>query len=538
MNSGQIQVVYNNYYFSPVPLVSQSYQPIKLNSEVWGEINSITLQGYFTGITGINDYINIANIFSGNFGTLQVWDSTGITPMYNWQQVVVEDINVDQSIYPKNGFLNYNIKLKSYNVPSGVIDMVSEYSFKQNEDGTADLSHKCSAQGVRTQNPPLTNAIAYVGLLTGNSLSSVFIPYGSPVLLSINEIIDRVTSKYEVNLSYRFMTGLNQNFTQVSTLNINQSTDQDYTTLDYICKYNISPITGNLSGLLSYINSNNYLNEISNTYGINSPNIYQTAFSIDQNIQANTVDIKSSYISGLGNDISGYFDYVVTLEKDLVAQRNVWGLEGQYITKGPLNFRKNNVNYFKNLIGSYQPYLCSLINNSPLSYQYGNPNVNQTNQILNFKTYENTGMSILKLSISTRDLDPSYNLINPTFSIDYVPPLWQYSFIPSATTEGLYITQDLQALANSKFSFSVKANSSGNSSNFANLQTLFNTISGQYVYTGFQVKSAVESGILEETMNSEWLMQDILSGTQFQNNKIYGSISSSYFRPGGYQWGF
>lgn len=543
MNIGQISVYYNSTQISPTPLVNQNETPLILNGIVWGHINEISLHGYLTGLSGQGgqDYLTVANIFSGNFGQLSVYDITsGSNLIYQWNTVAIDNISLDNSDYPRGGFLKYTIQLKSYaDITSGVINPSNEYSFKQNEDNSVDLQHKISAQGIRTNIDPLDNAINFVNLFEGNSLSSVFIPYGNPVLLSETEMINRVESIYTVTQIYRFITGSTNNYTQVSILNIDQSEDKDYVTLDYNSKYQSSPITGNVNTLASYINSNNYLNEISNTYGISIINIYQSTFSVVQDSGAGTIEVKTSYISGLNNDITGYFDYVINLEKDLVMQKNIWKVDGDFITHGTLSFKQQLLNNFINLNSPFQSYLENIINTSPLSSQYGNLNVLQTNQLLDFTIQQNTGMALFKTTIDTRDLDPSYNLINPKFNVNFEPGLWNFELIPACNIEGEYVVQDLQMVTQSKMDIGVACSSSGNSSNFSNLSTLFNNLSGTYIpsNTGFNIKYIVESGILDKSIDSEWLFSDIIGGSTFSNYKIIGSISSNFIRSAGFLFG-
>ena len=144
----EITVQYNGSALVPTPLVGQTYQFIDYGNR-WGNVLEVELNGTLTGIASTGDVSKITNIFSSQFGTLEVLENPS-TLIYEWQNCVVDSITFPNNhFYQQNGVAQYSVKLRSFNTPSGVTEPSNEYAFNQNEDGTVNVTHKISARGLK-----------------------------------------------------------------------------------------------------------------------------------------------------------------------------------------------------------------------------------------------------------------------------------------------------------------------------------------------------------------------------------------------------
>lgn len=534
-----IVVKYNSFEITPTPLVSHNYQFIELGGGTWGNIEDIELQCFLTGITSTGDYSKIVSVFDGNFGRLEVGD--GSSNFYDWKNVVVDDINFASSKWAIGGFGSYTVKLKAFNIPSGVMDASNEYAFSQNEDGTATVTHKITAKGVKTTAGALDNAIAFVHQFTGknpyNNCLPTFIATGKGIMMSLSENIDRLSQSYTVNEVYKYNTGSAADYIYNESLSIDESKNNDYVTLDYSIKYQGSPFNNDLAALRTEINSTNYLTKIASTFGVDSSKLYKNTVSINQESGANTIDVRMNLISGLTNDGSGYFDYMVSVDSDLVNQKSVWKVEGEFISKGPLSLRIGALNGFKtaSIVSGYESYLYGLVTSSSL-YAGSTSGINSRPK--NFSWDENTGLAILKLSATFDDGINSNGMIDPKFDVQFEPSKWIYELQPSANIEGHYIVQDLQMKNKGKVHFSLSAGCSGNqASELTKLETVTTALSGAYIKNGFLIQDVVSSGLAEVAKECQFF-SDIPNSEQLNNFKVFGSFAGNHNRPAGYKFGY
>lgn len=534
-----IIVKYNSNTMSPTPLVSRSMQFIDYGLR-WGQAEQINLNCFATGVTTPSGTINsITNIFSGQFKDLEVYDDA--TLVYKWPNIVVQEIAFPQSPFYTGSFVPFNVKLLSFQVPSGVTDPVNEYSFNQTEDGTVNVNHKISAKGIRTTSSAFDNAVNFVKAFTNvnpfTGCASVFIPNGSGILFGIAETINRAEGTYAVNETYKFTTGSTNPFLETTSLVINDSTSEEYVSLDLSVKWQGSPVKNNLSALQSAISSYNVLNTLK-SYGITTDNVYQNVFNITQDSGQSLIDFKANFTSGITNEFSGFFDYTVSTDEDVVTDMATWRVEGDFICKGPLSFRRNRINAFKTANGTdtYIPYLKALITGSALFINYGDFALNSIP--VQFSINENTGLATLRLSATFADGDIYGSLLQPKYSVDVEPSKWIYELMPAANIEGHYTLQDLQMKSKARVKFSMSSPTSGTTSqNSDDVLGVLSLLSGVYVQEAFLIGENWSSGISEISIDKEYIGKDNI-GDSLSTVKVHGSISNGYVRPKGFKFGY
>lgn len=535
-----IIVKYNGSGLSPTPLVGRSYEFIDFGGR-WGQAEQITLSSVISGYSSAQGAIlAITQLFTGQFKTLEVYD--GASLLYTWPNVCLQELSIPTTNFYSNAVAKYDVKLVSYQVPSGVIEPSNEYSFVQNTDGIVGVTHKISARGVRTSNGALDNAINFVKLFTNknpyNFCAPAFIPNGSGILQSVSENIDRATCSYSVVENYKFITGSLLPYIETSTLSINEARQNDYVTMDLGIKWQGSPVNNNISALKSNAQSLSLKSSLQ-SFGIKTDNVYQNDFSINIDSGSSSLDIKASFISGSDSDLSGYFDYAIEMDTDLLLGLTSWKIEGEFKSRGPISYRKTQINTFKsaNQAAGYVPYLINLISSSQLYANYGtgyilNPSPKQLNLV------ENSGIATLKLSATFGDDYIFSKFQKSNYSIEVEPSRWIYELMPSASIEGHFVVQDLQMKNQSKVKFDINASYTGvNTTIFQDLYGLSSLLYKTYLTTGFETSENTTSGIADVSLSQSYIGTEKMAPALL-NSKIYGSISSDYFRQPGFKFGY
>ena len=300
-----ISVYYNSGLLFPTPVVSSDVKFIDYNAYRHGNIIDISLNGTITGINSTGNVSQITNLFSPQFQTLEVYENGLSKLIYSWPFIIVDSIDFSQSHYASGTSLPYSIKLKSYNVPSGITNPSNKYDFQLNEDLTVTVKHDISAEGVKNISGSLSNVINFVKSFTGkqpfSDCSSFFIPGGSGVLMNISERIDRMNSSYSISETWKYNTGSNQTYVKISSLNISDLLDNNYLTLEYDVKFQGSPVNNNLDFLGSGVRTFNVLNDISDL-GIDTSNLIQSSSDINRESGNASLSLKISYLSGYNNN--------------------------------------------------------------------------------------------------------------------------------------------------------------------------------------------------------------------------------------------
>ena len=531
-------VKYNGTTITPTPLVSRNFQFLDYGKR-WGNIQEITLNGFLTGITTGNVASNVAsitNIFTGQFGTLTVLE--GANTIFSWNNMYLEDIAFPENNFFQQSFAPYSVKMHRYNVPSGVINPVNEYSFSQGEDGIVTVNHKVSANGVKSTNGALTNVIAFVKFFTGkNPFDAAFIPSGQGILTSISESIDRSTCSYSVSETYKYNTGVSQNYIEFFSADIGEIIDSEFLTLDAMLKIQGSPVNNNLITIESSLGTLSMISKVSGL-GIDTTKLMRSNSSISRDSGAAVIEIKNTYLSGVNiSDISGFFDYSVELEKDLVLPKETWKLEGEFVCNGPLNYQLQRLVAFKLANGSdWKNYCNTLINTSPLYSGYHTATISGSNRGM-LDIQENSGHAQFKMTYSTIEGACESGVTNPKYTVEVNPRKWSYDLMASSNIEGHYVVQDLQMMTQGKININVMADAQ-------DVLLSTNLVSGYiaeleaiYIQSGQIIAENFVTGILDTSYNREWLGIDNLS-LGFTSTKVVGSTVANYTRQGGYRFGY
>jgi len=541
-----IVVRYNGTAFSPTPLVNKSYSFIDYGTR-WGNIEQIELAGNITGLTGGPASIqsNFALNFTGQFGVLEVLD--GSTTIYQWNNIVIDEINFPPNrlgiatSYPYS-MAPYTVKMRSINVPSGVLDPVNEYSFNQGDDSLVSVTHKISARGIHGTQGGLANAIAFVRSFTGQNpfsaaLGPSFIPTGQGILASLSENIDRATCSYSVQETYKFNTGGAGPYIESWTVDTSDVFDDEWLTLDFNWKIQGSPVYNNVTTI-----ENTYIldpiNKL-NLIGYATGNFIQDLYHVSRDTGAATIQVRATYVSGYNPfDILGYLDYNVSLNQDLVTPKEDWRIEGSFACFGPRDYRVARLAAFKadqSGQGSWRKLLSGLIVQSPVYQYHSGTHTFGGHSEININ--ENTGLAQFHISMTTSDGSHPNNLYYPKYTLEVEPNKWNYDFLPSANIEGHYVLQDLQMMSQGKININVEGQVRNPSLGLTAVSGAMDSLSNLYLGTGFLTAESYTTGLTDVNATRSYLgLDNMSSGLTY--TKVAGSNLTDYLRAPGYKFGY
>jgi len=547
MTSG-IFVTYDTTTLSPTPLVNYSHQPINFGY-VYGYNTDITLDGLYTGITTTGAAISyLTGVFGNQFKGLTVTDNIGNT-LYQWTGITVDSINLESSSYFQGNFIKYSIRLKSFDFPSGIIEPSNEYSFVQNDDGTVNVNHKISARGVRNSYAAFQNAINFVQQFTGkdpfSNCAPFLVPAGSGVLLSANESINRADAIYSVNEVYRYKTGVFVPYVKTTSLEISDVMDADYRAIDYNVKFQGSPIQNNIASIINSNLSYNLLSDIQNEFGFTTTGWVKNTYTVNVDSGAALVDIKVGYVSGASP--YGFFDYNVTCDQNYLQSIETWRIEGEFRCYGPLDYKRNQLTAFKNANNNnnWRTYLSGVILSSPIYASHHNASVFLSPNC-ETKVEENTNLAQLKLSMN---MDAGYEPIgldNLKYSIEGVPSKWLYELLPSATIEGSFVIQNLQAKSNTKQKISLEGTTNNKTGSLVLLAGYLSSLKNFYVVSGnqnavtaFLTDEQISTGVFTVSHSASWLGLDNGISSGILSLQAIGTSNASVpVRTYGYNFGY
>lgn len=529
-----LDIQWNGTSITPTPVLSQSFEFVDTPSR-WGNIVQLELKGLYTGITSTGNVNNLVNIFAGNFGTLTV-NELNVGTIYSWNNAYVSDILFNPNSYLVNSFVPYSIKIRSMaGLPSGITDPVNEYVFTQGEDSIVTLTHKTSARGIKNINGALNNAISFVKNFTGqNPFSSAFIPAGSPILMSLSETINRAEAVYTVLETYKYITGSTNIYMDTFMLDISDIIENEFLTMDASLKLQGSPVNNNLSSIESSLPS---LFTYISSVGIITGNLYINSYNVVRNTGDASINIKSSFISGYSaTDVQGYLDYNVSLDFDRILPKQEWRIEGEWVCKGPVEYRIQQLNIFKSTNETnWRGYLAGLVNTSPIYSGYANGYGLEITPTIDIQ--EVTGIGIFKISTIFSDLQYPSTLDDPKYTVESSPSKWNFELLPAANIEGLYVVQDPQMRTQSQVSISVEAEAQKISAVVSLISGYVTSLSNIYVPNAHLKGQFLTTGFTNITFKEDWLGNDTISSGMLYN-KIVGSQSSNYVRAAGYSFGF
>lgn len=534
-----LQVQYNGISITPTPLVSYSQQFLDYPAR-WGLVTQIELNGYVTGLTssvgsGISGF---TSNFISQFGTLTVSEVGGAT-LYSWPNVNIDEINFANNHFAEGAMAPYSMRLRSFNVPSGVIEPSNEYAFSQGDDGIVTVNHKVSAKGIKNSSGALFNAINFVKTFTGrNPFAPAFIPDGAGVQISLAETIDRTAGTYTVNEVFKYNTGANQPYIENLSITITDAAENEYLNFDVSWKLQGSAVQDNLTGVENALfNTAPSLTNRLFGLGYATGFLAQTAFSVNRDTGAAIIDIKGSFISGYSaSDVNGYFDYTVALDNDVTVPRAIWKVDGEFFCKGPFAYRTQQLNSFKTTNSSnWRLYLSGLITSSPIFGTYhtgGNTLSSQTTVSIT----ENTGQALLKLSMSMNEGADRLGA-NQKYTVDVQPAHWNFELMPSANIEGHYVVQDPQMQNRARMQIGVTADSLTPGTLVTTASGIVNELAAIYVLSGFVTAENLTTGNTDIAYNKEWIGTDSQSVNSLYT-KVVGSATNNFVRQPGFRFGY
>lgn len=546
LNSTYITVTYDGHELYPTPLVNYSEQPVEFGY-VYGYNTDITLEGIITGIKSSGQIISgITNIFTGQFKTLEVNSNDGL--LHSWPYITVNSISLEQSPYFVNSFIKYSIKCTSYNIPSGVIDPSNEFSFTENDDGTINVSHKISAKAIRNNNPAFQNAVNFVKGLTGQkpiSIGTIFLPSSSGILLSISESINRAEATYSVTKNYRYNTiDPNPNYIRYTSIDIDESMGADYKNASYSLKILGSPIENNINSLYTGLQQIDNLLSIYNEFGFDTTNWVQSSYSANIDNGSNSIDVKIGYF--IAANPSGFFDYVVTYDRDNLLGNEIWKIDGDFKCFGPLSYINAQLDQFKTLnkADNWRTYLKNLIQNSPLYSAFHDPSKDFSR---NFNVVESEikEMGSLKLSMTMNMWYEPEKAADLKYSISCSPSRWIYELLPSANIEGAYIIQDLQTKTNSSIQLSISSSTSDKNQVSNLCKGYLNQLETVYVESGdpknikaFLIEENYDTGTYDISFSKKYIGKLKNIDNTLNNLISVGSNDSAPVRRPNYNFGY
>lgn len=544
---GNIVVTYNGNTLSPTPLVQHNIAPIDYGTR-WGNVQEIELQGFITGLTGQATLIQptFAQKFSGQFGILEVLD--GASTIYKWTNIIVDEINFPQNhLYIAQGaspksMTPYSVKMRAINVPSGVLDPMNEYAFQHTDDGLVTVIHKVSARGIKTQKGGLQNAIDFVTSFSGQNpfsspLNAILCPQGSGVLISYTESIDRASCTYGIQEVYKYNSGLTQPFVESWTVAVSDLFDNEWLTLDVDWRLQGSVVRNNLAA----IEAGGYIVEPKTKLGVlgyATGNLIASTYNVIRDSGAASIQVRTTYLSGYTPaDLSGYFDYMVTLVNDVVYPLEDWRIEGDFVCFGPRDWRVSRLNSFKATSGAgdWRNFLTGLIISSPLYAYHGSGTGFGGHATL--EIHENTGLATFHASLVTTDGQRPPGIYYPKYNLDCQPNKWMFDLLPAANIEGHYVLQDLQMMSQGRTSISVDCQIVSGVEILSDLSGYLDTLTSLYIQPGFTMTDHYTTGLIDASMNREIIGGDKMA-TGITFNKVAGTVLTDFIRQSGYKFGY
>jgi len=573
-----VVVKYDGVEIVPPPFVSRSMEAVDYGNR-WGYATNIDLNGYFTGA-----YINTGSIsgftgiFNKSFKALQVYDENGDI-FYEHSGCVVVSASVSKSTFFSGNPMQYSVKLKAYDVPSGVIDISDEYSFSDSEDGSTTVSHKISAKGIGIdRQPAINNAFAFVNLLTGKMpYAPIFVGNSGAkaVLLNLSESVDRVNSSYSVTENWKYTTGYNEPYVKtLVSLNKNDDFAQDYVSLDFTVNFQGDKFSDDnyYQNFENHVASYNYADDLTGKYGVDQngiEDIFLNTFSINKNSGARTYDLSFSLLSGNKDKLSGYFEDSISYDLDAISNKRTYSLQSQFVCLGPAHYKTGRLDLFTGTeiaadYGSLRNYSYLTIKNSNLwdnGYSGFNGLLNPTP--ISYTENFNKKLGTFSLSASYSDEDYISNSVlsynsgdlpissgKADYSFSLEPENWIVRQSPSANVEGLFLLQNLNVKTREKIKISLNAINISNPTGaigytgYLNniLENIKSTCTGirsfspalNFYLTEFSTTDNIGKNI---SMNASYTLSDALS-TQLNNQCFIGSyVGNNYTRKASAKYG-
>ncbi len=360
----RVKIFYNGedvFGDQPTPFISIAEAPIFYASR-WGLVETFSLEGLITGCTFsglIAGYNNVVNKFNTDYKTLEIWQFTGADSgiVFRRELAEITDITIGGDKWV--GALPYTIIIRNY--PSGyfsgdnhIIAPNNSWSFVENEDYTATITHVISCKGLNTSstaNNALENAKAWVLAKTGGlEVLPAFIRTGNFNNLCLrghSESINRFNGEYSVTQTYiNDLARLGPGILRYST---------DFQSGDYITATIDGEVTSCENSLETarqiYKSFNPYATALS-AYNKLFGRTDLNSFAITSGIRENPINGNLSFSITFDNDLTPdvIFDYTTQIQSGTKITVNI---EGQIRARGPLKDRFEKVSGYASLIDLY-----------------------------------------------------------------------------------------------------------------------------------------------------------------------------------------
>lgn len=538
LDNTYLTVFYNGNEIVPTPLVNYNRQPIEFGY-IYGYNTEITLEGLVTGIDDTQNARNeILNIFDSQFENLSIGTIT-------FPNIIVNNISFEQSPYFKNSFIKYTVKCTSYEIPEGVLEPSNEFSFSEGADGVITVIQKISAKAIQNNTEAFSKAKNFVNQFTNQKPSivgSLYLGDSDGVLVNFSENANKSEGLYSITKTFKYNTTDSSDlYIRYTSIEIQEDLGAEYKTANYSYKIVGSPIDGVIEDLYSTLNSINYLYEINQEYGYDVSNWVKINYSANLDKGANTIDVKITYY--IAANPGGFFDYVVSYEKDNLVGTEVWKVDGDFKCYGPLSYRQNELEFFKGLNKNenWKNYLIGLIQSSPLYLRFHDLTKQNFSKNLNVIENEVKDMASLKLSMTLNFWYEPEGVADLKYSINCSPPRWIYEFLPSANVEGAYIIQDLQTKTNASIQMNISCSSYDKPNAISILSGYLDTFKLQYIEDApqsFLVEDTNNTGTYDISISKKYLCS-LKEGDNVLTNLISaGSQNSAPTRSPNYNFGY
>ena len=485
-------VKYNGITIDPPPFVSLSTEKVDYGNR-WGLIKNYTLDGQFeVGGQSISTLSSLSNIFSQNFKDFSVTDGA---VSYIFEECVhVDSISISANKFRNYGnsigHIPYSVKLKSYDVTSGVLEPSDEWTLKNDDDYNVTVTHKVSARAVGCGSNSKDNAYDFVkiflpkvngtrirpGQTCGlppqilNLHAGGTIGFHTMILMGESESFDRLTSTLSVNQNFKNAnTEIYGDFVFAkSGATFQHSIDAPYQTASLNVElFGSEAALAQIKtvGLMGFQNYRKGMADLLSPAAITEQNLFETSFKVSDEPNSNSIKLDVEFVIGnqtYADFYSGFFDYKIDMSEDCVSHLRTYAVNGSFVCKGNLTHRTDRLNAFINNMTSYNDYLYVLASDyaAALSASFANDNVMHLVNP-NPKTTSvalNPNQASLTLSASFSDADFIDGIQDLKYSVGVELPIKAYRTIDSSTVNGHHVIQELTNNGNAeKISVSVDA---------------------------------------------------------------------------------
>ena len=449
------------------PYITQSYVPVRDNQQI-GLMEEFRLEGTIVAddcsLTcsytipdtylgagncgtcaleeiGYKKYLLLSSL-TGQVGSFQIKE--GNTSVYSGALATIQSLNFEDSNYA--GLLPFSLDLKIYDENCwkqtyGVETVVDEARYVEN-DCDYDVQRTISAKGFRTsatEDNSFTNAKNWVQARTGETICApVFLPTASNLILrSQSDVANRFAGTYELTQDYIYSTGASDTGNILKT-SFNYDSGIDFSTVSVDGTIegglltNMSDLRTRFHGLDLYSLCNTHYQR-SETGSLNTGAV---EFSVQENDELQSLEFNATYNNNESADpyMIDNFNYT----EDYTNGRRCVTFDADILSSVCCrDFRNTKIlNYYSGF--DFDTH----IRNKWVEYGLsGQLEPEPNTQGFNYDEY-NSRINVSYTYCEVEKTLPNC-IANLDYSINFKPPLVQYSVDPSCVDSGVYIIQDL-----------------------------------------------------------------------------------------------